>query len=179
MRKLILFFSLLFTPIYCYSQVEYVGIVELENSATVMDIELSFNLKNDSLFGFSIMNRKTNYESKSEITGVFDSINSRYLINEINVVSDRSINDSITYCLLSMILSKDENKLTGVFIGNLTNGDVCANGKIRLIERNVLQTQFNNLENKLNEEYSVNEFKTLSPDSSLTIKTTSKFIKLY
>ena len=179
MSKLSLFFSLLFTPIYCYSQIEYVGIVELENSATVMDIELSFEIENDSLFGFSIMNRKTNYESKSEIIGVFDSINSRYLINEINVVSDSSINDSTTYCLLSMTLSKDENKLTGPFVGNLANGDVCANGKIILIERNELQKKFKNLENKLNEEYSINEFKTLSPDSNFTIETTSNNLNFY
>jgi hypothetical protein len=179
MIKLISFLSLLFTSVYCYCQEEYVGIVEIENSETVMDLELSFNIKNDSIFGFSVMNRKTDYESKSEITGMFDSINSRYLINEINVISDKSQNDSISYCLLSMTLSKDENKLSGRFIGNLINGDVCASGKITLIERDALQIQINNLENKLSKENGLNELKTLSPDSSFTIKTTNNYIKLY
>ena len=153
---------------------KYTGFVKVDS--IYMDIDLELLHKGDSVFGFTLMNKNTTHESMSEIKGVFNNKSNIYLIKELNVINKDSIDASLSFCLMEMTLEKKKKRLSGTFVGNFKNGEVCSSGEIELGELVLIAEKIKKIEKKLNKLYKVPKIIDISETKEFKLKTTDQKI---
>ncbi len=113
----------------------YSGYVELPDN-TKTPYQLKFTEQKGLLTGYSVVDPFGLDETKSTVVGKKES--GVFLLNEIDVMSTRSVVSENEFCLLQMRLQLEEinglRYLNGVFDGFYSDSVVCVSGNIVLID---------------------------------------------
>ena len=191
MRKLILWiFTISSTLLFSQKTEEYSGIITLENGSPLM-FEMEFIIDKGIVNGFSITGKGTPDETKSDISGIFNKNTKTYKLKETQVLSTNSEADINTFCHISMEITElgklSLKRYEGNFTGHFTNGDICASGKIVMMEKEKLEKKTEKVKKKIEkkiekqkkEEMNVLSTKILKDGDEMFIKCYSDKIIIY
>lgn len=167
---------------------DFIGTLILENNALIT-YRIQFDIKDSKIFGYSYTDINGKDETKSELTGNYNSKEKSIFLKESNILYTKSKEIEDIFCFINvnakLKLEKDKPAIQGTFFGSYNNKDTCATGKILLIS---LKDAFDKLEKvskkisktkkidsvtktKFTKEYFLNEIKpnTLKSDDVLTV----------
>ena len=165
---------ILLMPLTLSSQT-YIGIVT--SGEVIMDLKLIMSIKNDSIYGETIMNSGTSIESRSKINGFVSDNGNMYFVKEINVINQNSFSDSTSFCLLEMNLNKNNNKLSGTFVGNYSDGELCSRGLVELSRPKFLEKNIQKVKTKIDSLYKTSAI-TLTKNSYKSLNINNNKIKV-
>ena len=163
---------------------KYLGSIILENN-----IPMSFSLdlfeKNGIVSGYSITNHGTKDETKSEIQGVYFKDDKSFQLQETQIIYTKSEAPINSFCYIRMNL-KLKNRFTkkqleGNFSGNFLDSSECANGKILLAEKSIIEKKIKKIEKKIEKQLKKDEIietSILKDGDSLSIKWQAKYITI-
>lgn len=167
---------------------DFIGTLILENNALIT-YRIQFDIKDSKIFGYSYTDINGKDETKSELTGNYNSKEKSIFLKESNILYTKSKEIEDIFCFINvnakLKLEKDKPAIQGTFFGSYNNKDTCATGKILLIS---LKDAFDKLEKvskkisktkkidsvtktKFTKQYFLNEIKpnTLKSDDVLTV----------
>lgn len=183
-----LIFLFIFYPFINFAQQEnknsYVGYITTENKQTIT-YQIVFEIQIDnSITGESITDIYGKDKTKSIITGNYNAQKNTLSFKEIQNTSTKSKALKEEFCFIEsqdLQLKKigDKEILTGKFYGRLTNGRLCAKGKIFLTskENSIIEPiNKSSLDSILNAKLT---FKTLVANNSISIPWKSKTLNFY
>jgi len=127
---------LLFNKIlFAQHEQEYLGVIKLNDSSF---ISYQLNLvENDNLIsGFSITDIGGEHETKSAITGEYNSKTNILSFKEVGIIYTKSEVDDYDFCYINfdgkMNTINSKKNIEGKFIGLYNDGTNCINGEIKL-----------------------------------------------
>ncbi|MBJ05363.1 MAG: hypothetical protein CMP65_05645 [Flavobacteriales bacterium] len=176
-------FFFLLIPFLLLSQDKYVGVITLNDNSLTLPFFLKFDMNKDKINGYSITNYKKSNETKNRISGHLNKETNEFKIFEKEILSTDFEESIDEFCFLTMTIKKDKNNLTGTFIGNYSNGDLCAEGYVYLIKEQVLNRKIKKIE-KHASDLMVSQIDSLinyanTSDSIAFVKLTHEQEKLY
>ncbi|MBE51378.1 MAG: hypothetical protein CMP51_06795 [Flavobacteriales bacterium] len=157
MNKLILLISTMFILTNLYAQKitesQYIGFVAIENGP-IYPFELYFKEQDGLVNGYSITNKETINETKSDITGHYNKKEKTFTLKESQVLETNSEADLNSFCYIHMNLNKrgkrfSIKRLQGNFVGYMNNGTKCANGSIVVLEKEKFEKKIKKVEQKI------------------------------
>lgn len=160
---------------FCSAQTRnynYVGTLLMKNRPPI-SFALELYEQDGNVSGYSITNKNTVDETKSEIKGIYFKKNKTFQIQEIQIITTKSEAPINSFCYIRMNLQLkrmlNQKRLEGNFTGNFLDSSLCAEGKIMLIEKSVIERKIKKIKNKI--EKIKNEKLAKQNDSSRIIQT--------
>lgn len=167
---------------------DFIGTLILENNALIT-YRIQFDINDSKISGYSYTDINGKDETKSELTGIYNSKDKNIVLKESTILYTKSKEIEDIFCFINvnakLKLDKDKPAIKGTFFGSYNNKDTCATGKILLVS---LKDAFDKLEKvskkisktkkidsitktKFTKEYFLNEIKpnTLKSDDVLTV----------
>ena len=154
MRVLILLLFLNFAELSSAQNMQknYLGSLILSNNSSI-SFSIHFNEQNGVVNGYSLTNIGNPDETKSDISGVYFKKDKSFQLQETQILRTSSESDLSTFCFINANLSikgKLANKrLEGEFIGLFPNNDTCAEGKILLMEKEIVEKKIKKAKKKI------------------------------
>tara|TARA_A100001037_G_scaffold178509_1_gene160146 strand:- start:11 stop:841 length:831 start_codon:yes stop_codon:yes gene_type:complete len=153
MKYLLIIFFFLFQFSYAQStDFNYLGTLILPNNQ-VISFSIHFNEQNGVVNGYSLTNIGNPDETKSDLSGIYFKKDKSFQLQETQILSTSSEADLSTFCFINANLSikgKLANKrLEGEFIGLFPNNDTCAEGKILLMEKEIVEKKIKKAKKKI------------------------------
>lgn len=115
---------------------DFIGTLILENKALIT-YRIQFDIKDSKVFGYSYTDINGKDETKSELTGHYNSKEKSIFLKESNILYTKSKEIEDIFCFINvnakLKLEKDKPAIQGEFYGFYNNKDTCATGKILLI----------------------------------------------
>ncbi|UMB53877.1 hypothetical protein MKD41_16310 [Lutibacter sp. A64] len=131
----ILTFLLVNKIIFAQQEQEYLGVIKL-NDSSFISYQLNL-IENDNLIsGFSITDIGGEHETKSAITGAYNSKTNILSFKEVGIIYTKSEVSDYDFCYINFngnVKTIDSKKnIEGKFIGLYNDGTNCINGEIKL-----------------------------------------------
>ncbi len=136
-RNLILFIFFLFVNSYTFAQseLEYLGIIKL-NDSSFISYRLNLFEKEGTISGFSITDLAGDHETKSNITGTYNKKTNILSFREVGIIYTKSEVSDYDFCYIHFngsIRNLESGKnIKGKFNGFYNDGSTCINGEIAL-----------------------------------------------
>ncbi len=193
----ILAFLLVNKIIFAQQEQEYLGVIKL-NDSSFISYQLNL-IENDNLIsGFSITDIGGEHETKSAITGAYNSKTNILSFKEVGIIYTKSEISDYDFCYINFngnVKTIDSKKnIEGKFIGLYNDGTNCINGEIKLrniekIERKAkkidkLIKKSKHVEDSVKSTVSVTltldslKMNILKPDQNLTMFTNTSQLQL-
>ncbi|MFD1292907.1 hypothetical protein ACFQ5N_03570 [Lutibacter holmesii] len=167
---------------------DFIGTLILENNALIT-YRIQFDIKDSKISGFSYTDINGKDETKSELTGTYNSKEKNIVLKESSILYTKSKEIEDIFCFINvdakLKIEKDKPSIQGDFVGLYHNKDTCATGKLLLVS---LKDAFDKIEKvskkisktkkidsvtktKFTKEHFLNEIKpnTLKSDDVLTV----------
>jgi hypothetical protein len=187
--KIILLFlfssNLLFAQITEYN---YFGSLLLKNNPP-MSFSLELIEQDGKVSGYSITNHNTKDETKSEIQGLYFKKNKTFQLQETQIIYTKSEVPINNFCYIRMNLKLksllNKKRLEGDFYGNFLDSSSCAEGKIMLLEKSIIDKKIKKIEKKIEkikkkeikkDKEEITTTKIIKDGDSLNIDWNSKFL---
>ena len=126
---------------------KFIGTIIADNLPPI-SFKLDLNEKDGRVSGFSLTNVNSNDQTKSKVQGIFFKKSKTFQINETQIISTSSESPKNSFCYLNMTLELKKKILNGTFIGNFLDSSSCANGKIIMMEEEVLNKKLKKIKEK-------------------------------
>ena len=153
MKYLLIIFFFLFQFSYAQpTDFNYLGTLILPNNQ-VISFSIHFNEQNGVVNGYSLTNIGNPDETKSDISGVYFKKDKSFHLLETQILSTNSEADLSTFCFINANLSfkgrYSNKRLEGEFFGLFLNNDTCAEGKILLLEKEIVEKKIKKAKKKI------------------------------
>ena len=130
----------------------YSGIISIKNGNPI-SFEMSLTQEKGIVHGFSITDKGSKNETKSDISGIYNRNTKTYKLKETQVISTKSESELNSFCYINMVVKEigkfQLKRYEGTFVGLFTNGDTCATGDIVLLEKDRLEKITKKVEKKI------------------------------
>lgn len=130
-----LFYLCYSTSLIAQEKHEYLGVIKL-NDSSFISYKLNLIENNGLISGYSITDIQGEHETKSTITGIYNTKTNHLSFREVGIVYTKSIISDYDFCYIHFngkignINSK--KNITGKFNGKYNDGSTCINGEIAL-----------------------------------------------
>jgi hypothetical protein len=176
---------------------EYLGVIKL-NDTSLISYNLNIIENNGNISGFSITDIGGNNETKSNISGNYNTKTNRLIFKEVGIIYTKSKVSDYDFCYINfdgkVTNINSRNNISGKFNGEFSDGSACINGKIALksiqkIEKkakkidNIIQ-KYKKIDKKIKSKISVLKtldslkMNILKASENLSMFTTSDSLKL-
>ena len=109
--------------------------------------------KDGNVSGYSITNKNTVDETKSEVQGIYFKKDRKFQIQETQIITTKSEAPINSFCYIRMNLQLksmlNQKRLEGNFTGNFLDSSLCAEGKIILIEKSIIERKIKKIKKKI------------------------------
>lgn len=130
------FLTLSFFKGFCQENIEYMGVLKL-NDSSMISYKLHLNNTKGLLTGYSVTDLGGDHETKSNIKGTYNSKTNELLFNEIDIVYTKSLVTKYDFCYVHFKGKtsdlNDKKRLKGKFEGKYNDGAKCIDGQINMI----------------------------------------------
>lgn len=126
------------------NKIEFIGTITITDG-DVMSYKISFNQTQDhTITGYSITDLSGENLTRTSIVGKYDTTNNTLSFKELSNVYTKNGEDDSTFCFVTAEKLKIKNingskLITGKFKGLFPSGEVCADGKIFMMESSVVK----------------------------------------
>ncbi len=126
--------------IYGQTEQEYLGVIKL-NDSSFISYRLNLLENNNLISGYSITDIGGEHETKSNITGNYNSITNMLSFKEVGIIYTKSAISDYDFCYIhfngKMNHVGSKKNIEGDFEGRYNDGSTCINGQIKL--RNIIK----------------------------------------
>jgi len=133
---------------------EFSGVIKLNDSSFIPYKLSLIQITNSIIEGSSITDEGGKYETKSKISGTYDSDSKILKFKEFDIVYTKSPYEELDFCFVHFEKKiKNFNKLekiTGNFLGQYVDGTKCIDGKLLLADTQKLEQKISKLKKKYN-----------------------------
>jgi hypothetical protein len=114
---------------------EYLGVIKL-NDTSLISYNLNIIENNGNISGFSITDIGGNNETKSNISGNYNTKTNRLIFKEVGIIYTKSKVSDYDFCYINfdgkVTNINSRNNISGKFKGEFNDGSTCINGEIAL-----------------------------------------------
>ncbi|MFT7899363.1 hypothetical protein VBY74_05195 [Tenacibaculum ascidiaceicola] len=131
---------------------EFLGVLLLSKSQ-LYSYKLEFNMYKDSIKGYSYTDLTGPHETKSYIYGTYSKRTNEIEFEEKDVLYTKSNVSTDEFCFITskgyLKLKSRKNSFDGSFTGKYSDGEVCAEGKVRLVGRKFIEKKLKKVYKKI------------------------------
>lgn len=145
-----------FFSIFCFSQekYEFSGVLKLNgDDKTLITYMISFDVKNGTLKGFSKTDIGGPHETKSLISGAYNSTTNILAFQESQILYTKSQISQKDFCYVffegKLKLSANLKEIKGNFSSKYKDGKKCINGTLLLVNQKKIEKTINKLSTKI------------------------------
>lgn len=121
---------------FSQNEIKYFGVLKL-NDSSFISYRINIKETNGIIKGYSITDIGGNHETKSNISGTYNSKTGDFVFKEYGIIYTKSIVDKYDFCFVNFKgkLSKVNNQksIKGKFKGLYSDGKKCIDGEIKLM----------------------------------------------
>ena len=153
LNKLLVLLTILFGyESYTQQNAEYMGTIKL-NDTSYISYKIDFELKNDSISGYSLTDLGGSHETKSILKGSYNSNTKEFRFHEENIIYTKSPIVQDDFCFIhfrgKVRNIHDIEEIQGNFEGRYTDGQKCIDGEIRMASIQKLMKKAGKLDKKI------------------------------
>lgn len=163
-----------FNKSFSQNEKEYYGVLKL-NDSSFISYRLYMLEEKGNITGYSITDIGGDHETKSEITGFYNSKDEVLQFKEEGIVYTKSLIDKYDFCFVNfdghLRKLNDRIKIKGDFKGLYNDGEECISGEIELMSLSKIEKKAVKLDKKIQRSNKVSEEKKNSVSVQKTIDT--------